>query len=265
MKKPSLKSFSISISYLMIVIIFISAIINLYEKRGKLKNFINSKKEVPVEKTPEKIDKYLVSEEDNYWAKEIMNGGYILHFRHAVRDKWVDIQMYDVLESDVHNNGKDESRYAENDYFANAVCLNDRGKIQAKAIGESLNYIAFPIGVVYSSVSCRARQTAELAFGGYDKLYRILMYKGAYNEDDKNRVNKLIELYSNINIDKGKNAIISSHGKVISCEMFINDKCPESLSLGEGGFYILRQSEKGLLYEYKFHNFYEFNKVFYNR
>ena len=95
MKKPSLKSFSIS--YLMIVIIFISAIINLYEKRGKFENFINSKilkkeKEVPIEKTSKKIDKYLVSEEDNYWSKEIMNGGYILHFRHAARDKWIDIR-----------------------------------------------------------------------------------------------------------------------------------------------------------------------------
>ena len=73
--------------------------------------------------------------------------------------------MYDALESDVHNNGLNESRYAENDYFHKAVCLNAKGKIQAKAIGESLKHIGLPIGAVHSSVSCRARQTAELVFG----------------------------------------------------------------------------------------------------
>ena len=65
-----------------------------------------------------------------------MNGGFILHFQHAERDKWIDVQMYDALESDVHSNGLNESRYAENDHFNKAVCLNERGKIQAKAIGE---------------------------------------------------------------------------------------------------------------------------------
>ena len=80
---------------------------------------------------------------DLFWANEIINGGYILHFRHAERDKWIDVQMYDALESDLHNNGKDESRYAEKDYFTKAVCLNERGKIQAKAIGEHIKNINF--------------------------------------------------------------------------------------------------------------------------
>ena len=112
------------------------------------------------------MSEYNSEEDDIFWAKEILNGGYILHFRHAERDKWIDVQMYDALESDVHENGADDSRYAENDYFSEAVCLNDRGKIQAKAIGEHLSNINLPIGSVVSSVSCRARQTAVLAFGG---------------------------------------------------------------------------------------------------
>ena len=41
-----------------------------------------------------------------------MGGGYILHFRHAERDKWIDVQMYDALESDVHNNGNNKTRFA---------------------------------------------------------------------------------------------------------------------------------------------------------
>ena len=46
--------------------------------------------------------------------------------------------IYDLLEVEVHQNGIDGTRYAENDYFADAVCLTDEGKIQAKAIGEFL-------------------------------------------------------------------------------------------------------------------------------
>ena len=49
---------------------------------------------------------------DKEWAAKVMEGGYILHFRHAERDKWIDVQMYDALESDVHDNGPNESRYA---------------------------------------------------------------------------------------------------------------------------------------------------------
>ena len=80
-----------------------------------------------------------------------------MHFRHAERDKWIDVQMYDALESDVHQNGDDESMYAENDYFAEAVWLNKRGKIQARSIGEHLNNIGLPIGDIVASVSCRSR------------------------------------------------------------------------------------------------------------
>ena len=236
-----------------------SAVVNIYEKRHKFADFV----EVKTSST----EGYEVSENDLYWANEIMNGGYILHFRHAERDKWIDVQMYDALESDVHQNGDDESRYAENDYFAEAVCLNKRGKIQARAIGEHLNNIGLPIGDIVSSVSCRSRQTAELSFGGYDSLHRILVHPGPYNEDTKVRVGKLKLFYSELPIQTGKNTIVSAHNSVIKCEMFVNDKClsDEKPSLEEGGFYILSQTESGLIFEHEFHNFNDFNKVFYER
>ena len=156
-------------------VITFSAIINIYEKREKINKFIElkiKKKDVYKDNT----------KDDIYWANEILNGGYILHFRHAERDKWIDVTMYDALESDVHQKGINESRLAENDYFKDAVCLNERGLIQAKAMGEHIKLIGLPIGKVYSSVSCRSRQTAELAFNGFDSLHRILVHKGPYNE-----------------------------------------------------------------------------------
>lgn len=248
------------ISFFMLLIILFTSIVYLYEKKSKIISFLNKNLNVTSED-------YSSNNKDNvYWAKEIMNGGYILHFRHAERDKWIDVQMYDALESDVHNNGLDDSRYAENDYFAQAVCLNDRGKVQAKAMGESLKHIGLPIGRVISSVSCRARQTAELAFGGYDELKRILVHKGPYFEDEQERIKKLINLYQNVKIEEGKNVIISAHNSVIDCKMFINYKCPQhKLDLEEGGFYVLSKTKEGLKFEYEFHNFRFFNEVFYER
>lgn len=214
---------------------------------------------------PPTSDKPATPGTHNFWAKEIMKGGYILHFRHAERDKWIDVQMYDALESIAHSNGPNESRYGENDYFANAVCLNERGMIQAKAMGESLKNIGLPIGTVHSSVSCRARQTAKLAFGGYDQLHLSLVHRGPFKEDIQTHINTLKKLYESFTIKNGVNIIVSSHNTVIDCSMFINNKCPENLGLIEGGFYVLRKTKDGLIYEHKFNSFNDFNSVFYER
>ena len=250
---------AILVATVFLSVITFSSVVNIYVKRVKISNFLKSNFNIGKAY-------YEVDDKDVYWAKEILKGGYILHFRHAERDKWIDVQMYDALESHLHNNGLNESRYAENDYFNRAVCLNYRGKIQAEAIGESLKFIGVPIGAVHSSVSCRARQTAELAFGGYDELHRILVHRGPYNEREDLRVESLKDLYTGFVEIEGKNTIVSAHNSVISCEMFINQRCPSSsLALEEGGFYILRNTKDGLRFEYEFHVFNDFNRVFYER
>ena len=244
------------------ILISFSSIINLYEKKNDIKFKIYSLLDI----SPKSDSNfYFISEEDKYWANQVMKGGYILHFRHAERDKWIDVAMYDALESDVHNNGLDESRYAENDYFDEAVCLNKRGKIQARAMGEHLNNINFPSGYIASSPSCRARQTADLVFNGYDSLHRILVHTGPYNETKKNRSETLIDFYKNLKIEKGKNTIVSAHNNVILCEIVVNKNCPWDFDLEEGGFYVFSPTDKGVKLEHEFHNFNDFIKIFYKR
>lgn len=247
----------IVVSFLLLCLISFSSLIHLYDKKVNITNFFKN--------LFSGYSAYDISELDAYWAKEVMNGGYILHFRHAERDKWIDVQMYDALESDVHNNGLNKSRHAEKSYFNKAVCLNERGKVQAEAIGETIKHIKLPIGDVHSSVSCRARQTADLAFGGYDNLHRILVHKGPYNEVESVRVDKLKDLYLSFRIANGKNTIVSAHNSVINCGMFINDKCPSDLSLEEGGFYVIGKTKEGLVFEHEFHNFILFSKIFFER
>ena len=255
------KLFKLLFIFLFLIILF-SSLLNIYEKKNEIKFKVLNILGISYSDT---VDDYSVSEANEYWAKEIMKGGYILHFRHAERDKWIDVQMYDALESDVSNNGLDNSRYAEFDYFDEAVCLNKRGKIQARAMGEHLSNIKFPIGNVVSSVSCRARQTANLAFDGYDSLHRILVHSGPYNEKIKYRNKSLIDFYQSLTIEQNKNTIVSSHNSVISCEMLINKKCPQNFKLEEGGFYIISKNDAGLVLEHEFHHFNDFIMVFYKR
>ena len=96
---------------LLLVISFASALY-IYEKKSNILSLLKSSIQNSYKYDNRDIH---VNDADIYWAEEIMNGGYILHFRYAERDKWIDVNMYDSLESDVHSNGINQSRYAEND------------------------------------------------------------------------------------------------------------------------------------------------------
>ena len=202
--------------YLCLVIITFSSIIYLYDNRFKTKSKIISFFSKPTYESK--------NENDYYWSKKIMEeGGYILHFRHAERDKWIDVVNYDSLDSHVHNKGDNQTRYPEKDYFSSAVCLNERGKVQARVMAEHLKHINFQVGHVISSTSCRARQTANLVFGGFDEMKTILVHKGPYKEDEKKRINKLKNLYLSLPIIEGKNTIVTAHNSVVNKGMFVND------------------------------------------
>jgi len=252
-----LKQLTLIITGIMILLIFLSSLILMFEMR---------------EKVITKIDSFTGDDhasetlaDHKFWAQEILKGGYILHFRHAERDKWIDVQMYDALESDVHSNGINGTRYAENDFFAQAVCLNARGKVQAQAMGEHIKNIKLPIGKVITSPSCRSRQTANLSFGGYSEMFRILVHKGPYNENQQERVKKLRDLYLNIEIQPKTNTIVSAHNGVVNKGMFSNYHSRSDLYLEEGGFYVISQKNGELHLEHEFHYFKDFMKQFYKR
>lgn len=244
-------------------IIFASSLLSFYKDRTnilKKLGFVDQKK-----------PNYEISEEDIFWANEIMKGGYILHFRHAERDKWIDVQMYDALETDVHDKGINQSRLAENDYFSEAVCLNKRGTVQAKAMREHLENINFPIGFIISSPICRSRQTAEIVFDGYDELDRDLVHRGPYNQTKSEHVKDLISLYKSLPIEMSKNTIVSGHNGTLAPEMFKNDVNEVNLiyrdkvGLEEGGFVVISKKNNELYLEHVFHNFHHFIKIFYPR
>tara|TARA_Y100001978_G_C23638799_1_gene407244 strand:+ start:42 stop:803 length:762 start_codon:yes stop_codon:yes gene_type:complete len=237
-----------------IVLVSLSSFINLVRER----NFItkNIKELISLDKI---YDSDYEENQNKIWAKKILSGGYILFFRHAERDKWIDVQMYDALESELKDKKANNFRFAENEYFESAVCLNNRGKIQAKAMGEIIKYSKLPVGYIISSPSCRARQTADLVFGGYDKLDKVFLHKGPFSEVG-NRSAYLKKYILNLPRSSDKNVIISAHNGVIGTHLFKGDK-----SLEEGGFYVLSVDNNKLVFEHEFHNFNSFSKHFFIR
>ena len=200
------------------------------------------------------------------WSQKLLKGGYILFVRHAEREKWLDVQMYDALESDLHNNGINNSRYAEKEYFSKSVCLSDRGQVQVKAMKEVIDFSGMPIGYVISSPSCRARQTADVVFGGHNELDKILVHKGPYFENMIERNKKLKEFLLQLPVENSKNTIVTAHNGVVDNNWFSNrSKYDPGLELEEGGFYIISNKGGELILEYEFNNFAHFARNFFPR
>ena len=118
---------------------------------------------------------------DREVAQDILNGGYILVFRHPHRQKWIDVTMYDALELLLNHD-------AEKENYKNAVCLSpEQGIPQAEVIGQFIDMIKVPFGFVLSSPSCRARQLSKIAFGRIDQIEPALLhfYGTPYGPFDK--------------------------------------------------------------------------------
>ena len=120
---------------------------------------------------------------------ELRKGGYILYFRHAATDF-----------------SQNDSRMTSFEDCASQRNLTDRGRDEARALGEHVKRLKIPIGEVLASPFCRTMETARLAFG-----------KAAASNDVRGgpveaaRYEPLRKLLSSP-VPKGTNRVISSHG-----------------------------------------------------
>lgn len=230
-----------------IFIIFIDALNNLYDKRGGLKskfeNLILNKKNIS-------------KKSNQYWANEIIKGGYILHFRHTQRDKWIDVTAFDALE--IKKNLK-----AENESFKKATCLTSQGVEEAKLINKIFILLDVKINKVITSPSCRARMTSMIAFGGIDKITNSLLHRTAMTLKQRKLMAKhLKKIVLNLEIKKGENIILSGHGSTIEDEydgkIFIDINKYGDLTRNQGGFVVIEKKNNKLIAVHKFKKFSEF-------
>lgn len=142
---------------------------------------------------------------DVIWGKKVVEGGYILHFRHANREKWIDVTAFDAIEL-LKNYTPDTVP------FKRATCLTEQGVHEAQLMGAVFEAARAPVETIISSPSCRSQQTAQHAFGRIDMISNSLLHRTAIPVRQHLAFNTALRtLILNSQPAKGKNTILSGH------------------------------------------------------
>jgi phosphohistidine phosphatase SixA len=119
-------------------------------------------------------------------------GGYILYFRHAATDF-----------------SQNDAKMTSFEDCATQRNLTDRGRAEARAIGDAIRALAIPIGKVRASPFCRTVETAKLAFGRAEPTSAVR--GGPARPEDPARYAALRSLLGQAPAP-GTNDVIVSHG-----------------------------------------------------
>jgi len=123
--------------------------------------------------------------------KSLREGGYVLYLRHGSTD---------FSQNDAAMRSYDDCSSQRN--------LTDKGRDEARAIGEHVRRLKIPIGEVLASPFCRTMETARLAFGKAQISPDVR--GGPSRPEDPARYAALKKLLSG-RVPKGENLVISSH------------------------------------------------------
>jgi hypothetical protein len=132
------------------------------------------------------------AEVDPSIVKELRRGGYVLYMRHASTDF-----------------SQNDARMTSYEDCATQRNLTEKGRTEARAIGEHLKRLGIPIGEVVASPYCRTMETARLALGTPRATHEAR--GGPVRSDDPSRYDGLRKFLSSP-VPAGTNRAISSHG-----------------------------------------------------
>ena len=187
--------------------------------------------------------------QDLHWARKVLSGGYILHFRHAQREKWHDAAAFDAYELATSTNGADAS-------FSRATCLTPQGVEEARLIGNVFKLVGAKVSAVFSSPSCRAWQTALHAFGTDYKIVNSLLTRTAIIPEQRaDFAKELRALLMSIEIVPGSNVVLTGHGspfKGAGKAALDEDNTRKRRKRLETGFIVLEKKDGRIIAQYKF-------------
>jgi phosphohistidine phosphatase SixA len=151
-------------------------------------------------------------------VEALRQGGYVIYFRHAATD---------FSQTDTNTQNLEDCSNQRN--------LNEQGRAQARAIGESFLSLNIPVGLVWSSGYCRARDTAMLAFGRAEITSDLTGFPEELSEE---RIAALRQMLSTPP-EPGMNTVLVAHGFNITNTVNITIEEGEAAifaPLGEAGF-----------------------------
>jgi phosphohistidine phosphatase SixA len=124
-------------------------------------------------------------------VEALRRGGYVIYFRHAATDR---------TQTDTDTQNLENCQTQRN--------LNDQGRADAQVIGEAFRRLGIPVGQVLSSGFCRARDTAQLAFGRAEITPDLTGFPSALREQ---RIAALRDMLSTPP-QAGTNTVLVAHG-----------------------------------------------------
>lgn len=211
-----------------------------------------------------KSDNKDLRDKHKIWAKKIVEGGYILHIRHAMREKWVDVTAYDALEL------MDSVDARKTSYFR-AVCLTEKGVEDAKLMNKVFELSGLKVSRVLSSPSCRSRETAIFAFKRIDQIEPSILHRTAQKTSQHIPMgNKLRNELDKIKIEKYKNIIISGHGGTLDVDYENGVGIVDIKEIDimddrlETGIIVIERKNNKYIARHKFKSIYEFVTNFFD-
>lgn len=108
----------------------------------------------------------------------LRQGGYNIVIRHAVTDA-AHREHFAELEATIQASGDSFDDCSQQRNLSNA------GREQATNLGRALEALNIPYGEVLTSPYCRARDTAELAFGEYTEIPGLTMIIDALRDEEE--------------------------------------------------------------------------------
>ena len=171
-------------------------------------------------------------------ASEIIDpsSNYILYFRHAEREKYPLVTVYDYFQIEENRNGRAEE-------WAEAVCLSERGIQDAKVARRVIVDAGLRVGKVFSSPSCRSLETAELVFGGHDEVSLSILHPTAVVPDQQQFfATNLRSLLIGAVPQPGSVSIVVGHGNTLDpyeSILFGPESTELDLELDELGFVVI--------------------------
>lgn len=196
------------------------------------------------------FDEFSTYDADRKWAQKIRDGGYVLYFRHAQREKWNDVTAFDAVE--LLTNAQ-----AETSSYKRAVCLTEQGVEESKIVGDVFRLANIQIGPIVSSPSCRARQTAMHAFGRIDRISNALLHRTAVmKEQHEAFARETRKIVESLEAPPGQNAAIFAHGGTMRFDgpilIDVNETGSKLDQRDETGFVVLEKTDGKIIARHKF-------------
>jgi phosphohistidine phosphatase SixA len=206
------------------------------------------------------VDPY---DSDLLWAQKIVKGGYFLHFRHGNRKRYIstpvtpetDVTGFDGISLVLNLDEKNHS-------FGSLTCLTEDGINEAKLVGTVFNYLNLKVSKVFTSPSCRARQTSYIAFGTEGEILNSLLHRTAMPRDMwKDASMNLKKKMLAENIPSGHNVILSGHNGTLDATLIDINEAGDYNRRDDVGFTVIEKVEDKLIARHTFKRFRDFSTI----